>query len=364
MSKRKILLADDSLTIQKVVNLTFADEGIEVVTVGDGDAAMRKFNEVAPDLVLVDVNMPGPDGYQICEAIKHDELTKHIPVILLVGSFEPFDEEKARRVGADDFLTKPFQSIRQLVNRVSDLLEAKTEEKVFLDPIENPDAPVSSFAETLEMTDKFDTVDESVENLGDAGMDDEMIQTSQIGSVPTDEFHKFESVPAFQSFAEDIDRTSLKPPYNSEISADYPPDENWAKTQPLSKADLEQFRAVSGDEKTAPNLDFDELDLLEFPQATQTEIPAAPVSLDDLTAESETAEEKQNITDEILEPQNETVINTIQPENTIQSENTMPPENLSAEFVEAVASRVVEKLSGRVIKQIVREVIAQMERKR
>lgn len=125
MSKqKKLLLADDSVTIQKVVNLTFADEGIEVVAVGDGDAAMERFVEFAPDLLMVDVNMPGMDGYRICEMIKQDQETAHIPVILLVGSFEPFDEDEAYRVGADGYLTKPFQSIRQLVGKVSALLDS------------------------------------------------------------------------------------------------------------------------------------------------------------------------------------------------------------------------------------------------
>ena len=122
MSKRKLLLADDSITIQKVVNLTFADEGVEVISVGDGDSAMQKFDEFMPDLVMADVNMPGLTGYEICQIIKQNEDTRHIPVILLVGSFEPFDEAEANQVGADDFLTKPFQSIRQLVNKVNELL--------------------------------------------------------------------------------------------------------------------------------------------------------------------------------------------------------------------------------------------------
>jgi len=69
VSKRKLLLADDSVTIQKVVNLTFADEGIEVITVGDGDSAMQKFVEDKPDLVMADVNMPGLDGYRIVQCI-------------------------------------------------------------------------------------------------------------------------------------------------------------------------------------------------------------------------------------------------------------------------------------------------------
>lgn len=119
---RKLLLADDSVTVQKVVDLTFGDEGFEVITASDGEQAIRKVAEVAPDIVLADVFMPGLNGYQVCERIKRDERTRHIPVMLLVGSFEPFDEQEARRVGADDHLTKPFQSIRELIGKVGALL--------------------------------------------------------------------------------------------------------------------------------------------------------------------------------------------------------------------------------------------------
>jgi CheY-like chemotaxis protein len=116
------LLADDSITIQKVVDLTFSDEGLEVVTVGDGQQALEKLEEFTPDIVLADVFMPGLNGYQLCEHVKRDERLSHIPVMLLVGSFEPFDEAEARRVGADDYLTKPFQSIRTLISKVRNLL--------------------------------------------------------------------------------------------------------------------------------------------------------------------------------------------------------------------------------------------------
>jgi CheY-like chemotaxis protein len=119
---RKLLLADDSATIQKVVDLTFSDEGLEVITVSDGQQAIEKLEEVAPDIVLADIFMPGLNGYQVCEHIKRDERFRHIPVMLLVGSFEPFDEAEARRVGADDYLTKPFQSIRTLIGKVGNLL--------------------------------------------------------------------------------------------------------------------------------------------------------------------------------------------------------------------------------------------------
>ena len=129
--RRILLLADDSPTIQKVISLTFSDQGLEVVTVGDGEQALRQMEESTPDIVLADAVMPVVDGYELCERIKQDARFRHIPVMLLVGTFEPFNEAEARRVGADTVLTKPFQSIRDLVNKVGSLLgggEAKHED--------------------------------------------------------------------------------------------------------------------------------------------------------------------------------------------------------------------------------------------
>jgi CheY-like chemotaxis protein len=117
----RILLADDSITIQKVVNLTFADEGIEVVAVSNGEIAERRLNEVSPDLVLADIFMPGKNGYELCEAIKSNSKFRNVPVVLLVGAFEPFDQAEARRVQADAHLTKPFES-RILVETVRKLI--------------------------------------------------------------------------------------------------------------------------------------------------------------------------------------------------------------------------------------------------
>jgi CheY-like chemotaxis protein len=119
----KILLADDSVTVQKIITLTFSDEGVDVLTVNNGDEAINRLQYQRPALVMADVSIPGKNGYEICEFIKtHPEL-KTIPVILLVPAFEPFDEGKARRVGADHYLTKPFQSIRTLISTVKSLIE-------------------------------------------------------------------------------------------------------------------------------------------------------------------------------------------------------------------------------------------------
>jgi CheY-like chemotaxis protein len=119
----KILLADDSVTVQKIITLTFSDEGVDVLTVNNGDEAVNTLQYMRPALVMADVSIPGKNGYEICEFIKNHPELKNIPVILLVPAFEPFDEEKARRVGANHFLTKPFQSIRTLISTVKSLIE-------------------------------------------------------------------------------------------------------------------------------------------------------------------------------------------------------------------------------------------------
>jgi CheY-like chemotaxis protein len=119
----KLLLADDSPTTQKVVQLTFADEGIDVVIADDGDSAIEMFDHHKPDIVLADINIPGLNGYEVCEAIRQREPESTTPVVLLAGSFEPFDVEAAHRVGANDYLTKPFSSIRRLVATVTALLD-------------------------------------------------------------------------------------------------------------------------------------------------------------------------------------------------------------------------------------------------
>lgn len=265
MSKRKLLLADDSITIQKVVNLTFADEGIEVIAVGDGDAAMQKFVESTPDLVMADVNMPGVDGYRICEMIKQDDETSQIPVILLVGSFEPFDEAEAQRVGADDYLTKPFQSIRQLVNMVTDLLNSTNGEEPpiveELTEIEEEENSTPSYFEEEEEHSKPPYVEENesytplymetaTAQLGDAGMDDEMIQTDQIGVIPIDEPRKFES--AEQQFADTLPSIPTDS-YQSDFESPtgYEADTDFAKTQPLTTQEYMDITAPTAEDNSA-----------------------------------------------------------------------------------------------------------------
>ncbi len=116
-----LLLADDSVTIQRVIELTFADEDVRVIAVSNGDEAIAVLNRTPPDIVLADVGMPGPSGYDIAQHIKDTPNLAHIPVVLLTGAFEPIDQVKATAVGCDGVLAKPFEP-QLVIGRVKELL--------------------------------------------------------------------------------------------------------------------------------------------------------------------------------------------------------------------------------------------------
>ena len=130
---RKILLADDSVTAQNMGRKILADAGYEVITVNNGSAALKKIAELKPDLVILDVYMPGYSGLEVCQRLKESQDSARIPVLLTVGKLEPFKPEEANRVRAEGFIVKPFEA--------SELLAAlsKLEDKVV--PRSEPSKP-------------------------------------------------------------------------------------------------------------------------------------------------------------------------------------------------------------------------------
>ncbi|HYV43502.1 MAG TPA: response regulator [Myxococcaceae bacterium] len=121
---RNLLVADDSLTMRKVIGMIFSTEDFQIHAVDNGIDAIHKARELRPDVILADVMMPGASGYEVCEALKADPNTTAIPVVLLAGTFEPFDENRARTARADDHITKPFES-QVLLDKVKALLGIK-----------------------------------------------------------------------------------------------------------------------------------------------------------------------------------------------------------------------------------------------
>ena len=178
-----LLLADDSVTIQRVIELTFADEDVTVVAVSDGDAAIARLEEQVPDIVLADVGMPGKTGYEVASYIKHSPRLSHIPVLLLTGAFEPVDQRRATEAGCDGVLAKPFEP-QLVISRVRELLARAhgggvAPEMVALPPVppgraeweESPPsapAPTDPAAKTASLGEYFDQLDEALAKLPSA----------------------------------------------------------------------------------------------------------------------------------------------------------------------------------------------------
>ncbi len=379
MSTRKLLLADDSITIQKVVNLTFADEGIEVISAGDGDSAMQKFAENIPDLVLADVNMPGLNGYQICEQIRGSEATKDIPVILLVGSFEPFDENEARRVGANDFLTKPFQSIRQLVNKVTDLIEGKNG-KATESQREEADDIESLYKESFDKTAEFPQAAAATTALGDAGMDDEMIETfyavgssaatesvaaaetngepeaeddfgsafeSSAGEVRSEETVETYTIDADSDAVIDFGEPEVVVPSgiaNEEASVatfDSPLDSEMGETSFQSELQRQTYS------DSAPAFDHEEV------TGTPESLPQA--------AEQATEPDFRIDESNLLElPSTEGPTGFVMTPSVEKPVGNEPPGEMSPEFIDAVAQKVLEKISEVAVRDIAWRVVPQI----
>src|SRR6267154_2926313 len=145
---RKILLADDSVTAQNMGRKILADAGYEVIAVNNGSAALKKIAELKPDLVILDVYMPGYSGLEVCQRLKESQETARIPVLLTVGKLEPFKPEEAHRVRAEGYIVKPFEA--------SELLSAlsKLEDKVV--PRAEPSKP-GRFARAMAAADESDS---------------------------------------------------------------------------------------------------------------------------------------------------------------------------------------------------------------
>lgn len=139
----KLLLADDSITIQKVVGIIFANGEYELSVVDNGVSAVEEARNLVPDVMLIDAIMPGKTGYEVCEEVRKDPSLSHVPVLLLTGVFEPFDEDKARRSGADDFISKPFES-QHLLEKVHSLMKMGRDRKPAAPAVTPTEAP--SFA--------------------------------------------------------------------------------------------------------------------------------------------------------------------------------------------------------------------------
>lgn len=343
LAGRKLLLADDSATIQKVIDLTFADEGVRVVAVGNGQEAIDKLLEVEPDIVLADVFMPSPNGYEVCEYVKNNERLKHIPVVLLVGSFEPFDEAEARRVGADDILTKPFQSIRRLIDRVGALVSSPPPAEK-----ESPTAELPKVAEPEDDEAFMDTYELEVTTADTLPLDEVLIKQ--------EEQQVEQPVAASESLPRE-EKMETEPRNDSQSDADVlldlgEPVRAWVADEDEFVLDLDEAPAAVAE---TPMRAFVEPQVKEAAVAMaggyQPEVHSAfadtqevpfPVAMPPVPEVA------------VVQPEPEPMF--VEPEP-VASATAFTADQLSPEMIDAIARRVVEMMSDKVVREIAWEVV-------
>src|SRR5919106_503966 len=118
----KILVVDDEVHLRRVVCLYLRARDYEVATAENGMEAIHKVAEDRPDLIVADISMPGMDGYELCSRLRRDPVTRTIPFIFLTARDQDTDKIKARKVGADDYLTKPCP-LDQLAERIETVMD-------------------------------------------------------------------------------------------------------------------------------------------------------------------------------------------------------------------------------------------------
>lgn len=254
--QNKLLLADDSLTIQKVVELVLVHEHFEIKAVNDGEQALQAIETFAPDIILADIEMPKLNGYQLCEKIKSNMATAHIPVILLAGAFEPFDEEYAKAVGADDFIIKPFES-QELISKVKSLLissvppQQATAEPTIEEVVhEEEPMAVSGSAAAVAAAQPAPQAQEEEINW-DAALKEQQTVTAA-ADEPADE--EYESKVALSETAKDFaEELSMAMEEKEETAAPYPvqPEQGAATIALPSSEDILEVVKQSVDEKIA-----------------------------------------------------------------------------------------------------------------
>ncbi len=375
LAGRKLLLADDSITIQKVVELTFSDEGVEVVCVNNGREAMDRLEELQPDIVLADVFMPQVNGYELCEYIKQNEKLKHIPVMLLVGSFEPFNESEARRVGADDTLTKPFQSIRSLLEKVGLLSESRPSDEMIptaeLPKVDQPEPPRLSeqeleitTADTQPLTPEMAamahtgelTVEQQPKSTASSTTDEGKMETKvtdmqarQPGAAIQDELLDLgDFQPGNVSSAED---------FVLDIDLDEMPEEPQGERYPAYAGRSSNLRTTVRDLATARFATSEPISTFTTPES-----PVQTESAWTIDQYAKTEEFPRHSFTEVSsqEPASVAVSHEALPESPPATGGQITLDQLSPEVIDAIARRAVEQLSEKAVREIAWEVVPQL----
>jgi CheY-like chemotaxis protein len=359
-----LLLADDSVTIQRVIELTFADEDIDVVAVSNGDQAIARLDAMPPDIVLVDVGMPGKSGYEVAAYVKQTPKLAHIPVVLLTGAFEPVDEARATAAGCDGVLAKPFEP-QLVIGRVKELLSrtAPPASAALLDDIFNaPPAAAAHAADLWPASTGAQTADGPAD--GSTKIDDYFDQldaafTSLAGKPSEAAERPAAPVPA------ELDWFGLQPAGNTEETPELA-----APAQPFWMHDAPELLI-------APPMELEKSSEAENPSAPQEPAPAqvqapvqavAPPPASPMPAMSTQAPPAPAVT--VLPPLADAFAALLDAEQGEPAPAARPAWPSTArsgpaitdDLVEQVSRRVLEQLTDRVVREAVAEIAERLVR--
>lgn len=279
---KKILLADDSITIQKVVELTFSDGDYEVTAVNNGAKAVQKLGEMRPDIILSDIIMPEKNGYEVCEYVKSHPEYRNIPVVLLTGTFEPFDPDRAEKAGCDAVVTKPFES-QSLIHKVEELIaQARASAAPAAAAAPAPSAPEPQ-ASTPSVSPWMDDVPVAPEPPSTPSP-----FTTSGGSFP---------IPPAESYTHDADIFGAAPPpmATTEMPFDTPSASPFAAPPAAPEASPWDEQDFGGETRAFSKMTFDDLQNMqpaappapEPPPAVEPEMPfGAPPEPEQFSAET------------------------------------------------------------------------------
>ena len=356
----RILLADDSLTIQKVIELTFSGTEFELKAVGNGDLALGLLDSYSPDIVLVDCVMPGKTGYELCEEIKSRPGGRYVPVILLTGTFEPFDKPRAERAGADSFVTKPFDS-QGLASLVRDLVKKAAEERAAAPPEpppapEPPPPPPPPAAPPPSVEERAESTDPTLSGVVPF-FTLPMATMEAAQPLPEENLYATSAIPVFRE-------TEIEMPSEAPAAVVAPPPD--LPTEPLGlpptpAADYEMDLGALDDEP--PHRDLDE-DIAAFEASgrstTRPELWDSPAMKAAAAASAFPAEHPPGDLEALAAEASLTDLESLIPQAAAAASKSAAAGSLSDDDIDRIARRVLELSGERIVRKIAWDVVPEL----
>ena len=380
----KLLLADDSITIQKVVKIIFSGDAYDLTIVDNGIDALDRAREFVPDVMLIDAVMPGKNGYDVCREAKNDPRLSLVPILLLTGVFEPFDEAKSRESGADDFIAKPFES-QVLIDKIEGLISLVALRRAAAPPLPVPLPPVAEPLPAVADEPQVDEIPfevflqeeeplliEEVTSLDDlwgmAAVEEEHEELSSCETIAVEEEHEELSLGEVIAVEEDVAPDCIPEPAEFDLLVvdELPPVQSESSPSPiLPEPDDLMVEEFSFEEDSDEIPAFaDELaeesepeKLVESPEPEVVSFPEEPREEDLLSSGEASIEElPEPVELSAVQPPQEAVVAPQEGATLNEEQLVAALAKVSREVIERIVWEVVPDLAEALIKEEIRKI--------